>query len=178
MENLKEGLELSLHNEGTSKKSRIISVIFYLIIGITFYSILSPSIEKIIFYFNLENTWEGHIISYFISIFLIMLTLVSPIILTFTLNQENPGVFYFKNKLIVFRNVDEGEIEIPLQMIKRVLLYNKDSVIIKYHEGFLDEVELPRLKKSIPLGEFLFKLNKKSRIVGPSLIDELNKKLN
>jgi hypothetical protein len=62
-------------------------------------------------------------------------------------------------------------------MIRRILLHDKDSVIIKYHEEFLDNLKIPKNKRPSPLGEFIFKLNKKSIKIGPSLIDELNKKL-
>lgn len=186
MENLKEGVYFSNLNKGSDLQTRIIVFVLYLPFGIPLLQIMI-TLDKLLYeYLNFFGsdflnfgynyvTEFGYVI---IAIAIIIGTGLGPIMyIFFYWDLKNPGVFYFKNSLIVFRNEKEGEIEIPLQMIKRFLLFHQKTVFIKYREGFLSEVELPRDKKPSPLGEFTFKLNEKSIKIGPSLIDELNKKL-
>jgi hypothetical protein len=178
MENLKDGLELSSHNEESSKLDKIGLGIGFLILIVFISSLLNGYFDSLDqSYFHFDDYFLGWIVRYMIKIIFVVVCLVFSLKLIMEGGRENPGVFYFKNSLIVLRNSEEGEIVIPLQMIKRILLHEKDSVIVKYNEGFLNELDLPRNTKISPLGEFIFKLNKKSIKIGPSLIDELNKKL-
>jgi len=179
MENLKDGLELSSHSDESSNLDKIGLGIGLLILTVFISNLLNGyfnSLDQL--YFHLDDQYLGWIIKMGIKISFVVFCLVFSLILVMEGGRANPGVFYFKNSLIVFRSAEEGEIAIPLQMVKRFLLHQKKSVIIKYHEKFLDEMELPRNKKPLPLGEFIFKLDKKSIKIGSSLIDELNKKLN
>ena len=178
MENLKEGMYFSYLNEGSNYLTRIFVFGIYLLLGIPLFQIMITLNELLHEYLNPSSDFLNfiHPIINYTTSFLV--TLLLPFLYIFTQwDLKNPGVFYSKNTLIVFRDEKEGEIEIPLQMIKRFLLYQQKTVIIKYHEGFLGEMELPRDKKPSPLGEFNFTLDKKYVKIGPSLIDELNKKL-
>ena len=179
MENLKEGMYFSYLNEGSNYLTRIFVFGIYLLFGISLFQIMITLNELLHEYLNSSSDnfliFIIPIINYTSSF---VVTLLLPFwYIWYQWDLKNPGVFYSKNTLIVFRDEKEGGIEIPLQKIKRFLLYQQKTVIIKYHEGFLGEVELPRGKKPSPLGEFIFTLDKKYVKIGPSLIDELNKKL-
>ena len=177
MENLKEGMKISSYSEGGGNYFvRIFYFGIYLLLGIPLYQISIILLKQLISYLNISSDFLTLIIIYG-NTFLVFFLLPFVFIL-FQWNLKTPGVFYFKNRLIILRDEKEGEIGIPLQMVKRILLIHNDSVIIKYHEGFLDELELPRDEKPTPLGEFSFTIDKKSIKIGPSLVDELNKKLN
>jgi hypothetical protein len=178
MENLKDGLEFSSHREESSNLDKIGWLFGFLILIVFTSSLLNGyfnSLDQL--YFHLDDLFLGGWIKVMLKISFVVSCLIISLKLVIEGGRKNPGVFYSKNTLIVIRNEEEGEIEIPLQMIKRILLHDKDSVIIKYHEEFLDNLKIPKNKRPSPLGEFIFKLNKKSIKIGPSLIDELNKKL-
>ena len=178
MENLKDGLELSSHKYKSSKSDRIGWGFGFLILIVFISNLLNGyfnSLDQL--YFHLDDQFLGEWIKVMIKISFVVTCLVLSLKQIMDGRGGNPGVFYFKDNLIVVRDEDEVEVEIPLQIIKRICLVDKDSVIIRYHEEFLDNVKIPRWKKSGPLGEFSFKLNKKSIKIGPLLIYELNKKL-
>ena len=178
MENLKDGLEFSSHRVESSNLDKIGLGFGFLILIVFTSSLLNEYFNSLDqSYFHLDDLFLGGWIKVMLKISFVVFCLIISLKLVVEGGRKNPGVFYSKNTLIVFRNKEEGEIEIPLQMIKRILLHDKNSVIIKYHEEFLDNLKIPKNKRPSPLGEFIFRLNKKSIEIGPSLIDELNKKL-
>ena len=176
MENLKDGQQLSSYKEKLSTYDKILYFAGLLVLILFTSSLLNScfnSLDKL--YFHIDDYFLGSVMKIILKTTYVVFCLVYAINYTFW-SRENLLVFYFKNNLIV-NDYEEGEIEIPLKMIERILLYEKNSIIIKFHEDFFYNQKISARNKRSPLGHFIFTLDKKLIKIGPLLIDELNKKL-